>query len=107
MHPPPGASNLGGGGGMVKTSRGFENASGAPLGSHATCTAGSPLSWQSAGIHSPWHVCHCSTPPGTLHTTLFYTKLSPNASFSVVCCWSAFLALPADPAYLLAYTNQD
>ena len=38
----------------------------------------SPLGAESTGIHSPWRVCHCKTPPTSRILTLLQTKLSPS-----------------------------
>ena len=70
----------------------------------------SPFGGESTGIHSPWRVCHCSTPPTPLNLMLRHTKLSPRASrasSSGACYWSVCLVLLVHPAYLVVYAIWD
>ena len=88
--PPRGASGQGGGGSYGQDQWGHWKCHWHPPGEPCWVQRWqSPLGGESTGIHSPWRVCHCSTPPTTINLTLRHTKLSPRASrgsSNVACC---------------------
>ena len=96
----------GGGGPVVRASGGTVSASGAPLGSHAGCSAGSLHSAGSRRGSIPLGASAIEYAPR--HPELSPHEAVPKsslASSSVACCWSVCLALPAEPAYLVAYAD--